>query len=133
MALTANAHVNVENAQLGLGWAVTDETTGGPTNYATLITVTLPDGTSASVSKKAPNETVVLSRSVSLPWGPDGIEANVTYRVSPLKGANGKQVAVKVATVSGQKPAATGDVLAEARGEVGQTIGVHIVIPGSGR
>jgi hypothetical protein len=123
-----NAHVNVENAKLGLGWAVTDDKTGDPTNYATLITVTLPDGTNASVSKKAPNETVVLSHSASLPRGPDGIEANVAYRVSPLKGANGQHVEVKVATVAGQKPAATADILAEGTGQVGQTISVHIVI-----
>lgn len=128
----SNAHVNVENTKLGLGWAVTDEDTGGPTNYATLITVTLPEGTSASVSKKAPNETVVLTRSTSLNYGPNGIEVNVAYRVSALEGANGKQVAVKVATVAGQKPAATGDVLAEGRGQVGQAISVDIVIPSSG-
>ena len=131
MGWTTNVHVNVENAKLGLGWAVTDDKTGSPANYATLITVTLPDGTIASIAKQAPNETVVLNRSGSLTSGPDGIEANVAYQVSHLKGATGKQVAVKIATVAGQKPAATGDILGEGRGQVGQVISIDIVIPGS--
>ena len=129
----SNAHVNVEKAKLGLGWTVTDDVTGGPAKYAALITVRLPEGADASVGKKAPNETVVLSSSPSLTCGPDGIEANVVYRVSPLKGANGNQVAVKIAKVAGQKPAATGDVLGEGTGQIGQDISVHVVIPGSCR
>ena len=132
MGWTVNAHVTVENTKLGLGWAVSDDRSGSPTKYAALITVTLPVGTQATVSKKGPNETVVLNYSAGLPSGPNGIQAEVAYRVSPLEGASGKQVAVQVATVAGQKPSPTGDVLAEGSGAVGQTISVHLVIPRSG-
>lgn len=131
MNLKWNAHVNVENAKVGLGWGVTDDVTGRLTDYDAVITVTLPERADASVSKKAPNETVVLNRSASLTCGPNAIEANVTYRVTPKTGANGNQVAVNVATVAGQKPPATGDILGEGTGQVGQDITVHVVIPGS--
>jgi hypothetical protein len=131
MELIWNAHVNVEDAKVGLGWGITDDVTGGLTGYAAVITLTLPERADASVSKKAPNETVVLNRSASLTCDPNGIEATVTYRVSPLTGATGNQVAVKVATVAGQKPPATGDILGEGMGQVGQDISVHVVIPGS--
>ncbi|HYK95268.1 MAG TPA: hypothetical protein VE011_05280 [Candidatus Dormibacteraeota bacterium] len=130
MEIKWNAHVNVENAKVGLGWGVTDDVSGGVTAYATVITLTLPQRAAASVSKKAPNETVVLNRSASLTCDANGIEANVTYRVTPLTGT-GKQVAVSVAKVAGQKPPATGDVLGRGTGQVGEDITVHVVIPGS--
>jgi hypothetical protein len=133
MALTKNALVNVNSTKVGLGWGVTDDVTGAATAYAAVITVTLPERADAGVIKTDPNETVVLNRSASLTCGPNGIEANVTYRVSPLKGAKGNQVAVQVATGAGQKSAATGDVLGEGTGQVGQDISVHVVIPGSCR
>jgi hypothetical protein len=127
-----NAHVNVENAKVGLGWGVTDDVTGNPLDYDAVITLTLPERADASVSKKAPNETVVLDRDASLTCGPNTIEALVTYRVSPKKtGANGKVVAVNVANDAGQKPPATGDILGEGTGQVGQDITVHVAIPGS--
>jgi hypothetical protein len=125
----SNAHIDVENAKLGLGWAVTDDNTGNPEHYATLITVTLPDGIIASIGKKAPNETVVLNRSTSLTHGPAGIQISAAYQVSARTGATGKQVAVKIATVAGQKAAATGDILGEGGGQVGQVISVDIVVP----
>lgn len=125
-----NAHVNVENAKVGLGWAVTDAV-GSPLNYSALITLTLPEGANASVQKVAPNETVVLNSSPGLSCGPDGIEANVAYRVSALNGATGTQVAVTVATVAGQKPAATGDILGAGTGQVGEDISVRVLVPGS--
>jgi hypothetical protein len=125
-----NAKVNVENTKLGLGWGVTDDVNGAA-DYSALITVTLPEGANASVQKVAPNETVVLNSSDGLACGPDGIEANVAYRVSPLNGANGSQVSVTIATVAGQKPAATGDVLGAGTGQVGEDISVHVLVPGS--
>jgi hypothetical protein len=125
-----NAHVNVETARLGLGWGVSDDVNGAA-DYSALITVTLPEGVNASVQKVAPNETVVLNSSASLLCRTDGIEANVAYRVSPLNGANGSQVAVTIATVAGQKPAATGDVLGAGTGRVGEIISVSVLIPGS--
>jgi hypothetical protein len=125
-----NAHVNVENATVGLGWAVTDDVNGAK-DYSALITVTLPEGANASVAKVAPTETVVLNSSAGLTCGPDGIQANVAYKVSPLNGAIGSQVAVNVATVAGQKPAATGDVLGSGTGQVGEIISVSVLIPGS--
>jgi hypothetical protein len=125
-----NAHVNVENAKLGLGWGVIDDVNGAK-DYSALITVTLPEGASASVVKVAPNETVVLNSGAGLTCGPDGIEAIVAYKVSPLNGATGTQVAVTVATVAGQKPAATGDVLGAGTGQVGEDINVRILVPGS--
>ena len=135
MDLTWNAHVEVENVDVakktvGLGWAVSDDKAGGANAYGTDITVTLPQDADASVVKKAPNETVVLKRSASLSCGPNGIEANVTYHVSPRTGT-GHQVSVKVATHSGHKPPATGDILATGSGQVGQDITIHVVIPGS--
>ena len=126
-----NAHVKVEGTVLGLGWAVTDDKTGAPTNYATLITLTVPEDVGASVSKKAPNETVLLRHDPSLPRGSDRIEANAAFQVSALQEASGKQVEVKVATVAGQKANATGDILAQARGDIGQTITIHFGIPTS--
>jgi hypothetical protein len=129
MALTKNALVNVNSTKVGLGWGVTDDVTGAATAYAAVITVTLPERADAGVIKTDPNETVVLNRSARLTCGPDGIEANVTYRVSPQRGATGNQVTVKVAKVAGQKPAATGDVLGEGTGQVGQDISLHVVIP----
>jgi hypothetical protein len=125
-----NAHVNVENAKVGLGWAVTDDTNGAA-DYSALITLTLPEGANATVGKVAPNETVVLNSSAGLTCGPDGIQANVAYKVSPLGGATGAQVAVTVATVAGQKPAATGDVLGAGTGQVGEDISIRVLIPGS--
>lgn len=125
-----NAHVNVENAKVGLGWAVTDDVNGAA-KYSALITLTLPEGANASVAKVAPNETVVLNSSAGLTCGPDGIQANVTYRVSPLNGASGSQVEVSIATVAGQKPGATGDVLGTGAGQVGGDISVNILVPGS--
>jgi hypothetical protein len=133
MALTKNALVNVNSTKVGLGWGVTDDVTGAATAYAAVITVTLPERADAGVIKTDPNETVVLNRSARLTCGPDGIEANVTYRVSPREGAKGRQVAVKVVTGAGQKSAATGDVLGEATGQVGEDISVHVVVPGSCR
>jgi hypothetical protein len=126
-----NAKVKVENVpSVGLGWGVTDDVTGSPLDYAAVITLTLPERADASVFEKAPNETVVLNRGASLTCGPNGIEANVTYRVSQSRGT-GSQVRVNVATVSGHKPPKTGDVLAQGTGQVGQDITVHVVIPGS--
>ena len=126
-----NAHVDVGNAKVGLGWGIPDDVGGGVMAYAALITLTLPEAATASVAKKAPNETVVLNRSASLTCGPNGIEANVTYRVTPRVGATGHLVAVSVAKVAGQKPPATGDVLGRGRGQVGEDVSVHVVIPGS--
>jgi hypothetical protein len=130
MEIKWNAHVDVENAKVGLGWGITDDVTGGITAYAAVITLTLPERADASVSKKAPNETVVLNRSASLTCDANGIEANVTYRVSRSTGT-GNQVAVSVAKDAGQKPPATGDILGKGMGQVGQDITVHVVIPGS--
>jgi hypothetical protein len=131
MEVKWNAHVNVQDAKVGLGWGIPDDKTGGVMAYAALITLTLPERADASVAKKAPNETVVLNRSASLTCDANGIEANVTYRVSAQAGATGRQVAVNVAKVAGQKPPATGDVLGQGRGQVGEDINVHVVIPGS--
>jgi hypothetical protein len=125
-----NAHVTVENAKVGLGWGIPDDQSGGVTAYVTVITLTLPERAAASVTKKAPNETVILSRSAGLTCDANGIQAIVTYRVTRLTGT-GSQVAVSVAKVAGQKPPATGDVLGSGRGQVGQDIAVHVVIPGS--
>lgn len=130
MEIKWNAHVDVETARVGLGWGIADDVTGGVTGYAVVITLTLPERADASVSKKAPNETVVLNRSASLTCDANGIEANVTYRVTRLAGT-GNQVAVSIAKVAGQKPPATGDVLGKGTGQVGQDITVHVVIPGS--
>jgi hypothetical protein len=129
MNILWNAHVNVEDFKTGLGWRVTDDKKGPATDYVAVITLTLPEDANASETKKAPNETVVLNRSASLTCGPNGIEANVTYRVSARPGANGSQVEVKVSEVAGQKPLPTGDVLAQGTGQVGQDITVHVVIP----
>jgi hypothetical protein len=126
-----NAHVDVEEAKVGLGWGVSDDTTGRPTDYDAVITMTLPARADAAVNKKAPNETVVLDRSASLACGPNTIEASVTYRISARPGATGRQVAVSVAKVAGQKPPATGDVLAEGTGPIGQDITVRVAIPGT--
>ena len=131
MNIIWNAHVNVGGFPLGLGWGVTDDVAARRTSYATVITITLPDRADASVIKEAPNETVVLNRSASLTCGPNGIEAIVTYRVSPLPGAKGHEVQVNVARVAGQKPPATGDVLVQGTGQVGQNISVDVVIPGT--
>ena len=130
MEIKWNAHVDVENAKVGLGWGIPDDVTGGVTAYAAVITLTLPERANASVSKKAPNETVILNRSARLTCDANGIEANVTYRVTPLTGT-GHQVAVSVAKVAGQKPPATGDILGKGMGQVGQDITVHVMIPGS--
>jgi hypothetical protein len=125
-----NAHVDVENAKVGLGWGIPDDVSGGVNGYATVITLTLPERAHASVTKKAPNETVVLNRSAALTCDANGIQAIATYRVTRLTGT-GREVAVSVAKVAGQKPPATGDVLGSGRGLVGQDISVHVVIPGS--
>jgi hypothetical protein len=125
-----NAHVNVENAKLGLGWAVTDDVNAAA-DYSAVITVTLPEGANATVGKVSPNETVVLNSSAALLCQTDGIEANVAYRVSPLSGANGTQVAVTIATVAGQKPATTGDVLGAGTGQVGEDISIRVLVPGT--
>lgn len=136
MNILWNAHVKVKNETVknetvGLGWGVTDDVAARRTSYATVITLTLPERADASVIKEAPNETVVLNRNASLTCGPSGIEAIVTYRVSPLPGAKGSEVRVNVATGAGQKPPPTGDVLGQGTGQVGQDISVHVVIPGS--
>jgi len=139
MKIIWNAHVKVERDQVGrkgdqvgLGWGVTDDVTGNPLDYEAQITLTLPQRADASVTKKAPNETVVLKRDASLTCGPNTIKAIVTYRVSPTKtGANGKVVAVNIANNTGQKVAPTGGVLGQATGPVGQDITVHVVIPAS--
>lgn len=131
-----NAHVQVDNARppntVGLGWGVTDDVTGVPLDYHADITLTLPPRANATVTKVAPNETVVLNHDASLTCGPKSIEAIVTYRVSPLKpGANGNVVAVSVANNAGQKPPPTGGVLGQATGQVGQDITVRVLIPGT--
>lgn len=126
-----NAHVDVEGATVGLGWGVPDETGDRPLDYEALITVTLPEQATASIGKKAPNETVLLATSASLACGPEAVEATVTYRVSRKEGASGNQVAVNVARVAGQKPPSTGDVLAQGGGLIGEEITVEVAIPGS--
>jgi hypothetical protein len=139
MKIIWNAHVKVERDQVGrkgdqvgLGWGVTDDVSGNPLDYHADITLTLPQRADASVTKCAPNETVVLNRDASLTCGPNTIEAIVTYRVSPQKtGANGNVVAVSVANNTGQMTAPTGGVLGQATGQVGQDITVRIVIPAS--
>lgn len=126
-----NAHVLVGNVKVGLGWTVTDDPIGKHADYETVITVTYPQQSSASVQKKAPNETVDLSASPNLSCGPDGIAAIVTYRVTPKDERGGSQVGVKVAKDAGQKPDGTGQVWAEGAGEIGQVITLNVVIPGS--
>jgi hypothetical protein len=128
-----NCHVKVENAtEVGLGWGVTDDPTPDPHDYAALITLKLPQaaGVATVVSNKK-WETVVLNRDPSLTCGPNGIEAIVTYKVSPKTGANGSQVAVNVANNAGQKPPPTGGVLGQATGQVGQDITVHFLMQGT--
>jgi hypothetical protein len=128
-----NAHVKVDNAtEVGLGWAVTDDVPGNPLDYEAHIALALPQlAGNASVSKKAPNETVVLNRDASLTCGPNGIEAVVTYRVSNKTVANGKVVDVKVANNAGMKPPPTGGVLGTGTGQLGQDITVHFFIQGT--
>ena len=131
-----NAHVKVKNQTVknetvGLGWGVTEDVEAHRKFYETVITLTLPEGADATVAQKLLFETVVLKSSPSLSCGPDGIEANVTYRVSPLPGAQGSEVRVNVAIGSGKKPPPTGGVLAQGTGQVGQLITVPFVIPGS--
>jgi hypothetical protein len=131
-----NAHVKVKNETVknetvGLGWGVTEDVQAHRKFYETVITLTLPEGADATVTKTAPHETVVLNRSASLTCGPNGIKAKVTYRVSPLPGATGSEVRVNVAIGAGQKPPPTGGVLAQGTGQVGQDISVDVVIPGS--
>jgi hypothetical protein len=131
-----NAHVEVGTANqmntVGLGWGVTDDVTGVPLDYHALITLTLPPSAVASVRKQSPNETVVLAQDAALACGPDGIEATVTYRVSPhTAGATGREVVVNIADNAGQKPPPTGGVLGTGAGQVGQDITVGVVIPGS--
>jgi hypothetical protein len=127
-----NAHVSVEGFPLGLGWGITDDKTGPRSIYDAVITLTLPEGADATITKTAPHhERVVVNPSASLTCGPNGIEANVTYRVSAQPGAKGSQVRVNVAEVAGQKTEPTGDVLVQGTGLVGQDITVHFVIPGT--
>jgi len=136
MNILWNAHVKVKNVTvknetLGLGWGVTEDVEAHRNFYETVITLTLPGGADASVTKTAPHESVVVNRSTSLTCGPNGIEAIVSYRVSPHPGANGSEVRVNVAIGAGQKAPPAGGVLAQGTGEVGQDISVLVVIPGS--
>jgi hypothetical protein len=124
-----NAHVDVGDAKVGLGWRVADG--AAYTHYDVVITVTHPQQTSASVQKKAPNETVNLIPSPSLGCGPNGIAAIVTYHVSPKAGATGSRVEIKIAKVSGLVAAATNRIWAVDAGRVGEDITVAVVIPGS--
>jgi hypothetical protein len=131
-----NAHIKVKNSTVknetvGLGWGVSEDVEAHRRFYETVITVTLPEGAGASVIKEDPNEHVFFNRSASLTCGPNGIEAIVTYRVSPLPGAKGSEVRVNVAIGAGQKAPPTGGVLAQGTGQVGQDISVDVVIPGS--
>jgi hypothetical protein len=131
-----NAHVvvkntTVKNKTVGLGWGVTEDVEAHRKFYETLITLTLPEGADAAVTKALHTEKVVLKKSASLTCGPNGIQADVTYRVSPLPGAQGSEVRVNVAIGAGQKPPPTGGVLVQGTGQVGQDITVQFVIPGS--
>jgi hypothetical protein len=131
-----NAHVKVKNSivkneTVGLGWGVTEDVEAHRKFYETVITLTLPEGADATVTKTAPPESVVLKRSASLTCGPAGIEANVSYRVSPLPGATGSVVRFNVAISAGEKAPPAGGVLAQGTGQVGQDISVDVVIPGS--
>jgi hypothetical protein len=131
MNIIWNAHLNVLGAtEVGLGWGT--DPIGGIDSYTASITVTLPQRAGdATVNSQKKNENVVVNRDATLACGPNGIEANVTYRVSPNTGANGTQVGVNVATKAGQKNGATKGVLGKATGQIGQDITVHIFIPGS--
>jgi hypothetical protein len=101
-------------------------------DYEALITLTLPERAHGTVTKRAPNETVVVNGDASLTCGPNTIEAIVTYRVSPKKaGANGKVVGVKVANNAAQKAPPSGGILGQATGQVGQEITVRVAIPGT--
>jgi hypothetical protein len=124
-----NAHVDVGDARVGLGWRVADGE--AYTHYDVVITVTYPQQTRAVVQKKAMNETVNLKPSPNLSCGPNGIAAIVTYRVSPKAGASGSRVEIKIAKVSGLVAAATNRIWAVDAGQVGQDITVNVVIPGS--
>jgi hypothetical protein len=126
-----NCHVEVVGATtVGLGWG-TDDPTGGINGYETTITLTLPQSAgNATVAKKAANETVVLNRDASLTCGPNGIEAIVTYLVTPVTG-NGRGVVVNVANNAGQKPPPTGGVLGQATGQVGQNITLRCLMQGT--
>ncbi len=134
MNIIWNAHLKVLGAtEVGLGWG-TDDPKGGVDAYTALITVTLPQraGTATiTVKAQKKNETVVVNRDATLACGPNGIEANVTYRVSRNTGANGTQVGVNVALQAGQKNGATKGVLGTATGQFGQDITVHVLIPGT--
>jgi hypothetical protein len=136
MNILWNAHVKVKNETVknetvGLGWGVTEDVEAHRKFYETVITLTLPEGADATVAERLSFETVVLKSSASLSCGPDGIQAKVTYRVSPLPGAQGSEVRVNVAIGSGKKPPPTGGVLAQSTGQVGHDINVDVVIPGS--
>ncbi len=119
-----NAQIDVEGADVRTQWTVVGDPDGA-NNYEADIHVDLPPGAEASIEEIAWNETVTLGEDENLKCGKKGVEAEVTYNIEGLDGADGKKVNVTV-TADGKK-------IGRGRGELGDDISVRVRIPTHGK
>ena len=118
-----NAQLDVEGIEVRTQWTVDEgETEGASDDYRALIVVALPKNTDTEIIAQADLEKVVLTSNPSLECKSDGIEAEVTYRVtSPSQPSNGSMVSVTVL--------ADGQYVDSATGQLDETIKLQILIP----
>ena len=107
-------------------WTVVDSQTnesidGDELNYHAKIELRVPKGASFTLLEQADTEMVRLKMDKDLECKSDGIEAEVSYKVRPLSGAQADKVVVSAS--------ANGVVLDEASGDFHEKIELKVLIP----
>lgn len=134
-----NAHVKLDNAAeaagrfvVATGWGVIDDNPGKRVDYRAAITLAAPEAANPELVAKAPTETVDPQGRGDLSCGPDAIEIEVTYLVSPATPeAKGSLIVFAIAENAARrqnKP--EGAILAHGTGRIGDPITVKVAVPG---
>ena len=123
-----NARLDVESVFVRTVWTVldgNDQTVDGEADsYEAHIWVKLPDSADTAIVERADNERVHLIHTGGLDCKPDGIEAEVAYRVRVIGPVEGTKVAVVVLADGVHVDAATG--------HLGEKIQLQVLIPAEG-
>ena len=115
-----NAETGGEGVNFRTAWTVVDSQTnesidGDELNYHAKIELRVPKGASFTLLEQADTEMVRLKMDKDLECKSDGIEAEVSYKVRPLSGAQADKVVVSA--------------LDEASGDFHEKIELKVLIP----
>ena len=120
-----NASVEIEDVDLRPHWTVLGE--DGQTiddeadSYFARIKIKVPKDADAEVEEEAATERVSLRGSKKLKCKSDGIEVEVTYKVSAVERVAGTTVAVEIT--------ADGQYVSSATGHLGENIKLQVLVP----